>query len=125
MSVIYFKDVIYKIDVMFVTTPVSWRETVEWYGHAGLAYPRHGAAQCTRLSFAKSSPVVLITANRAALRRAGHAAIAEVCAHEATHVMRFVCENVCEDFLGWEAEAHLVGAVAKWMWKIVVDGAVN
>lgn len=125
MTVHRFPCAIYKPTIMFVTTPRDWAEQVEWYGHAGVPYPRGGLAYAARFHLKDYSPVIILAANRAKLLRCGPATIADTCAHEATHVMRFVCENVGEDFLGYEAEAHLVGALAGWMWKIIVDGRVN
>ena len=123
MSAIEFVEHPFKVRVVFCTSAKEWREQCEWYKH-DVPYPRQCTAAVARLTFARNSPVILVMANRARLRRNGPAAIAEACAHEATHIMRYVCENVGEQFLGWESEAHLVGAITRWMYKIV-DGSVN
>jgi hypothetical protein len=124
VSAIEFTHHPYMVRILFVTNAKEWREQCEWYGW-DVPYPRECNAAVARLPSKGHSPVVLVMANRARLRREGPAAIAQACAHEATHIMRYICENVGEQFLGWESEAHLVGAITKWMYKIVVDGAVN
>lgn len=119
---------IYKLRIVFATNRNDWNDLVKWYGSPNFKYPMDGkphlAAAC-RVMVKGYSPVIIVVANMARLRREGAAVIADTCAHESTHVMRYVCENVGDQFLGWEAEACLVGALAGWMYKIIVDGTVN
>lgn len=121
MAVITFPCVIYKPRILFVTTPADWRDQCEWY-NADCPYPRDGLAAVARLLCEGHSPVLMVAANIARLHREPRSIAAEVCAHEATHLMRYICDNIGERFMGWEAEAHLVGALSKWLWEIIIGG---
>lgn len=46
-------------------------------------------------------------------------------AHEATHLWQHIAADIGETRPGAETEAYTVQALVEWMWKIVIDGAVN
>ena len=71
------------------------------------------------------TPSVVVVALPHSLRRAAPAEIAGMLAHEATHVCQWTMRAAAEHTPGDESEAYLVQALVEWMWKIVVDGAVN
>lgn len=68
--------------------------------------------------------VVVVALSRRLTRYAPHE-IAGLLAHEATHVCQWTMREAHEHAPGDEAEAYLVQALVEWMYKIVVDGAVN